>query len=267
MSSGLLMELRKSGHLKKSWIYSASILVCITTLLIQGASPPKEGIGSVSYVLFFVSAHKNGHLNAGNFPRFIGDRCYRRRLLLAERVAGRSLKHTVITNPHDTNSPLSLTNLPQGSRLGANGGRAAAILNDGTVWPSPPVARKPLRALLPTATMSVIRKRSRLEVSRLSARRLHSCPQLQTFSVRNRYGCCVTVRPRFSACSSKRPRRHPPYFSAYGLDAEHGTLVTSAARQCLEVAGVELDHLCSPNMLCNGLKQSCVAVGWNMGSR
>lgn len=42
-------------------------------------------------------------------------------------------KHTVVTKPHDTNAPLSLTNLPQGSRLGANGGRAAAVLSDGTV--------------------------------------------------------------------------------------------------------------------------------------
>lgn len=58
----------------------------------------------------------------------IGGVCFWRSASPADRF-----KHTVITNPHDTNSPLSLTNLPQGSRLGANGGRAAAILSDGTV--------------------------------------------------------------------------------------------------------------------------------------
>jgi hypothetical protein len=41
--------------------------------------------------------------------------------------------HTVIGVPHDTNAPLSLTNLPQGSRVGAHGGRSAAVLKDGTV--------------------------------------------------------------------------------------------------------------------------------------
>ena len=41
--------------------------------------------------------------------------------------------HTVIIEPHDKNAPLSLTNLPQGSRLGANSGRVAAVLTDGTV--------------------------------------------------------------------------------------------------------------------------------------
>ena len=46
--------------------------------------------------------------------------------------ADRSL-HTVVTEPHDKNAPLSLTNLPKGSRLGTNNGRAAAILTDGTV--------------------------------------------------------------------------------------------------------------------------------------
>jgi hypothetical protein len=46
--------------------------------------------------------------------------------------ADRSI-HTVVTAPHDDSAPLSLTNLPQGSRLGAHSGRAAAILKDGTV--------------------------------------------------------------------------------------------------------------------------------------
>jgi hypothetical protein len=41
--------------------------------------------------------------------------------------------HTVVTEPHDQSAPLSLSNLPQGSRLGAHSGRAAAILKDGTV--------------------------------------------------------------------------------------------------------------------------------------
>jgi hypothetical protein len=41
--------------------------------------------------------------------------------------------HTVVTEPHDKSAPLSMTNLPQGSRLGAHSGRAAAILTDGTV--------------------------------------------------------------------------------------------------------------------------------------
>ena len=41
--------------------------------------------------------------------------------------------HTVVTAPHDKSAPLSLTSLPQGSRLGAHGGRAAAILTHGTV--------------------------------------------------------------------------------------------------------------------------------------
>jgi hypothetical protein len=41
--------------------------------------------------------------------------------------------HTVVTEPHDKSAPLSLTNLPQGSRLGAHSGRAAAVLTDGTV--------------------------------------------------------------------------------------------------------------------------------------
>lgn len=41
--------------------------------------------------------------------------------------------HTVVTAPHDQSASLSLTNLPQGSRLGAHSGRSAAILKDGTV--------------------------------------------------------------------------------------------------------------------------------------
>lgn len=41
--------------------------------------------------------------------------------------------HTVITAPHDSSAAVSLSNLPQGSRLGAHNGRPAAILTDGTV--------------------------------------------------------------------------------------------------------------------------------------
>jgi hypothetical protein len=41
--------------------------------------------------------------------------------------------HTVVIKPHDSSAPLSMTNLPQGSRLGAHNGRAAAVLKDGTV--------------------------------------------------------------------------------------------------------------------------------------
>jgi hypothetical protein len=41
--------------------------------------------------------------------------------------------HTVVTELHDQSTPLSLSNLPQGSRLGAHSGRPAAILKDGTV--------------------------------------------------------------------------------------------------------------------------------------
>ena len=41
--------------------------------------------------------------------------------------------HTVVAEPHDDSAPLSLANLPQGSRLGAHSGRAAAVLKDGTV--------------------------------------------------------------------------------------------------------------------------------------
>jgi len=58
----------------------------------------------------------------------IGGICFWRRASLADRSI-----HTVITKPHDKNAPVSLSNLPQGSRLGANGGKAAAILTDGTV--------------------------------------------------------------------------------------------------------------------------------------
>ena len=54
--------------------------------------------------------------------------CYWRRPTRADRSI-----HTVVTEPHDKSAPLSLTNLPQGSRLGAHSGRAAAMLNDGTV--------------------------------------------------------------------------------------------------------------------------------------
>lgn len=41
--------------------------------------------------------------------------------------------HTVVTQPHDKNAALSLTNLPEGSRLGVHNGRTAAVLKDGTV--------------------------------------------------------------------------------------------------------------------------------------
>lgn len=58
----------------------------------------------------------------------IGGICFWQRAAPADRSI-----HTVISKPHDKNAPLSLTNLPQGSRLGANSGRAAAILTDGTV--------------------------------------------------------------------------------------------------------------------------------------
>ena len=54
--------------------------------------------------------------------------CYWRRATPADRSI-----HTVVTESHDKSAPLSLTNLPQGSRLGAQNGRAAAVLNDGTV--------------------------------------------------------------------------------------------------------------------------------------
>jgi hypothetical protein len=54
--------------------------------------------------------------------------CYWRRATPADRSI-----HTVVTVPHDKSASLSLTNLPQGSRLGAHSGRAAAVLNDGTV--------------------------------------------------------------------------------------------------------------------------------------
>jgi hypothetical protein len=58
----------------------------------------------------------------------IGGVCYWRRPSPLDRSI-----HTVVSQPHDQNAPLSLTNLPQGSRLGAHSGRQAAILNDGTI--------------------------------------------------------------------------------------------------------------------------------------
>ena len=58
----------------------------------------------------------------------LGVICYWRRLTPEDRA-----RHTVVTEPHDKSAPLSLTNLPQGSRLGAHSGREAAILADGTV--------------------------------------------------------------------------------------------------------------------------------------
>lgn len=58
----------------------------------------------------------------------IGGICFWRRASPADRSI-----HTVITKAHDQNAPVGLTNLPQGSRLGAHSGRAAAILVDGTI--------------------------------------------------------------------------------------------------------------------------------------
>jgi hypothetical protein len=58
----------------------------------------------------------------------LGAICYWRRSTPADRSI-----HTLIAGPHDQSAPLSLTNLPAGSRLGAHSGRAAAILEDGTV--------------------------------------------------------------------------------------------------------------------------------------
>lgn len=58
----------------------------------------------------------------------IGGICFWRRASPIDRSI-----HTVITEPHDKSAPLSLTNLPQGSRLGAHSGRTAAILEDGSV--------------------------------------------------------------------------------------------------------------------------------------
>ena len=58
----------------------------------------------------------------------LGAACYWRRQTPPDRSI-----HTVVTEPHDGSTPLSLTNLPQGSRLGAHNGRAAAVLKDGTI--------------------------------------------------------------------------------------------------------------------------------------
>lgn len=58
----------------------------------------------------------------------LGAVCFWRRPAPADRTI-----HTVVTKAHDGSTPLSLTNLPQGARLGAHNGRAAAVLKDGTV--------------------------------------------------------------------------------------------------------------------------------------
>jgi hypothetical protein len=58
----------------------------------------------------------------------IGGICFWRRASPTDRSI-----HTVITKPHDTSAPVGLSNLPQGSRLGAHSGRPAAILTDGTI--------------------------------------------------------------------------------------------------------------------------------------
>jgi len=58
----------------------------------------------------------------------IGGICFWRRASPADRSI-----HTVISKPHDKGAPISLTKLPEGSRLGTNSGRAAAILTDGSV--------------------------------------------------------------------------------------------------------------------------------------
>jgi hypothetical protein len=58
----------------------------------------------------------------------IGAVCYWRRPSAKDRSA-----HTVITEAHNESAPLSLTNLPQGSRLGMHSGRSAALLKDGSV--------------------------------------------------------------------------------------------------------------------------------------
>jgi hypothetical protein len=62
------------------------------------------------------------------FVAALGAICYWRRQTPEDRA-----RHSVVAEPHDKSAPLSLTNLPQGSRLGAHGGRAAAILTDGSV--------------------------------------------------------------------------------------------------------------------------------------
>jgi hypothetical protein len=58
----------------------------------------------------------------------LGGICYWRRQTPEDRA-----RHTVIGQPHDDSIPLSLINLPQGSRRGLHNGRVAAILADGTV--------------------------------------------------------------------------------------------------------------------------------------
>ena len=58
----------------------------------------------------------------------IGGFCYWRRATPADRSL-----HTVVTKAQDKTTPQSLTNLPQGSRVGAHSGRTAAILADGSV--------------------------------------------------------------------------------------------------------------------------------------
>ncbi len=58
----------------------------------------------------------------------IGGICYWRRAAPVDRSL-----HTVVTNPQDKTMPTSLTNLPQGSRIGAHRGRTAAVLADGSV--------------------------------------------------------------------------------------------------------------------------------------
>ena len=58
----------------------------------------------------------------------LGGICYLRRQTPEDRA-----RHTVIDQPHDASIPLSLINLPQGSRRGLHNGRVAAILSDGTV--------------------------------------------------------------------------------------------------------------------------------------
>jgi hypothetical protein len=58
----------------------------------------------------------------------IGAVCYLRRAKPADGSI-----HTVVAEAQDTSAPLSMTNLPQGSRVGAHAGRTAAVLTDGTV--------------------------------------------------------------------------------------------------------------------------------------
>ena len=58
----------------------------------------------------------------------IGGVCYWRRATPQDRAI-----HKLITEPHNKSAAISLTNLPQGSRLGAHAGKAAAVLEDGSV--------------------------------------------------------------------------------------------------------------------------------------